>query len=114
MAQQQIIRLVDDIDGTEIPQGKGETISFSLDGASYEIDLNEKNAKAMRAALGEYIDYARKAGRATASARGRKAGTTRDYDPAAVRAWAKANGHKAPDRGRFPNDLIEAYKAAGN
>jgi hypothetical protein len=41
--------LTDDLDGTNIPAGKGETITFALDGKNYEIDLTSKNGNALRA-----------------------------------------------------------------
>jgi len=42
MAQRLEVQLTDDIDGTEIRSGKGETVSFGLDGNSYEIDLKPR------------------------------------------------------------------------
>ena len=42
MAQKVNIVLIDDIDGSEAI----ETVSFGLDGTSYEIDLSTKNAEA--------------------------------------------------------------------
>jgi hypothetical protein len=55
MAQQMTSRLVDDLDG-----GKAaETVSFALDGVSYEIDLSARNAKALRRAFGEFTTAAR-------------------------------------------------------
>ena len=63
MAQKVHIVLVDDLDGSEAT----ETVSFGLDGTSYEIDLNKKNAAAMRDALSGYVGHARKVG----SAKGR-------------------------------------------
>ena len=56
MAQKVHIVLVDDLDGTEAT----ETVSFGLDGTSYEIDLNDKNAAALRDALAGYVGHARK------------------------------------------------------
>ena len=47
MAQKVQVILVDDIDGGEAD----ETVSFSLDGVSYEIDLSESNATELRDAL---------------------------------------------------------------
>ena len=44
MAQRVEVRLIDDLSGREIPSGKGETVTFSLDGKSCEIDLTAKNA----------------------------------------------------------------------
>ena len=59
MAQRVEVRLTDDLDGTRIPSGKGETVTFSLDGKSYEIDLTAKNARVLRKALRPYIDAGR-------------------------------------------------------
>src|ERR687893_824705 len=40
-----------------------ETVSFSLDGTSYEIDLADKNAKELREVFSRYVSAARKVGR---------------------------------------------------
>ena len=56
MAQKVHIVLVDDLDGSDA----SETVSFGLDGTSYEIDLNDKNAAALRDALSGYVGHARK------------------------------------------------------
>ena len=58
MAAHTVVELLDDLDGTEAD----ETVSFAVDGTSYEIDLNGQNAERLREALGEYIPHARKAG----------------------------------------------------
>lgn len=106
MAQKVSIILVDDIDGSEATQ----TVSFSLDGSAYEIDLNDDNAAALREAFAGYVGHARKvtgARRAT-----RKASAGSGVDTKAVREWARANGHEVSERGRVPADLIAAYQAA--
>ena len=59
MTQRLEIQLTGDPDGTDIGAGKGETISFALDGTFYEIDLTNKNATALRRALSGYIRSAR-------------------------------------------------------
>jgi hypothetical protein len=59
MAQRVVVELTDDISGAEIPAGRGETVTFSLDGRSYEIDLTAKNANALRKVLSPYIDAGR-------------------------------------------------------
>jgi hypothetical protein len=59
MAQRTVVRLTDDLSGVEIPSGKGETVTFSLDGRSYEIDLTAKNASGLRKALRPYIEAGR-------------------------------------------------------
>lgn len=67
MAQTIVVKLVDDIDGGDAD----ETISFALDGKSYEIELSKKNAFALRKALAPYIDKGRLAGRPPGPGRGR-------------------------------------------
>jgi Lsr2 len=62
MAQKVRVLLTDDVDGTEIPSGKGETVVFGLDGKSYEIDLTSKNATALRRAIKPYVDAGRPSG----------------------------------------------------
>ena len=47
MAKETITRLIDDLDGGEAH----ETVTFGLDGWSYEIDLSTKNATKLRNAL---------------------------------------------------------------
>ena len=44
MAQKVQVLLVDDLDGGEAT----ETVAFSLDGNSYEIDLSSENASKLR------------------------------------------------------------------
>ena len=120
MAQRTIVQLTDDLDGKPIPDGKGETIRFSLDRTDYEIDLADKNAKALRDTLAKYTAAARRTGagaRSTARSTGRstgrsRAGTGRDYDPKAVRAWAESQGIQVSQRGRVPADLVARYQAA--
>ena len=55
MAQQEIVALTDDIDG-----GKAhETVAFGLDGVTYEIDLHNKKAAALRKSLADFVSAAR-------------------------------------------------------
>ena len=105
MAQKVTIVLVDDIDGSDAT----ETVSFGLDGASYEIDLNEKNAAALRDALAGFVGHARK----VTNSRGRKARTTTSGPSAReLRDWARSNGYEVSDRGRVPAEVRDAFDAA--
>ncbi|GAA2131477.1 Lsr2 family protein [Nocardioides bigeumensis] len=107
MAQKVNIVLVDDLDGSEA----SETISFGLDGATYEIDLNDKNAGKLRDALAPYLGHARKV--TGAGRRGRKSsGGGSGPNPKQVRDWARSNGYEVSDRGRVPADVIAAFEAA--
>ena len=108
MAQKVHIVLEDDLDGSDATQ----TVSFGLDGASYEIDLNDKNAAALRDSLANYIGHGRKV--SGGSRRGRRSSGSSGGGSSAkeIRAWARSNGHKVPERGRIPADVREAYEAA--
>lgn len=89
-----------------------ETVSFGVDGVNYEIDLSAKEAEKLRHNLGMYIDAGRKVGRS-----GKPVSTVKvQSDAKAVRAWAEANGYsdKLPARGRIPQEIRDAYAAAGN
>jgi hypothetical protein len=91
-----------------------QTIHFSLDNVDYVIDLNDKNAAALRANFEKYIEAGRKH-KAEPRARGRRAATRSASvpDTAAVREWARANGQKVSERGRVSKKIIDAYLAAG-
>jgi hypothetical protein len=116
MAQRTVVRLVDDLDDTEIVDGAGETVNFALDGRQYEIDLTNKHADDLRAALDRYVRAARTVGGRQRRARdtGAKAAAAVDYSPQAVRAWAKANKVKVSPRGRIPQSVVAQFHAAGN
>ena len=58
MAQITEVRLVDDLDGGEA----AESVAFSIDGKSYEIDLSEKHAAALRDAFAPFVGSARRGG----------------------------------------------------
>ena len=100
MAQKVNIVLVDDLDGTEATQ----TVTFGLDGTTYEIDLNDANADALREAVSGYVGHARKV---TGGRGGSSSSNTKD-----VREWAKAQGMEVSERGRISADVQQAYDAA--
>ncbi|MTE23407.1 Lsr2 family protein [Microbacterium sp. ZXX196] len=114
MARKIVHQLVDDIDGTVLEPGEGETILFSLDGKSYEIDVSAENAQAVRDAFEPFVSSARRISGATAApkARGARSSGGSGRDLAAVREWARANGHTVSDRGRVPEAVLQAYDAA--
>ncbi len=117
MAQRVQIILEDDFDGGEAD----ETVTFSLDGADYEIDLSSENAAKLRDALAGWIGHARKTGgrrRRAGAGSGPSAGTkSADTSGGAgntgeIRAWALANGHEVSSRGRISSEIREAYERA--
>jgi len=110
MAQKIKVLLLDDIDGSDAT----ETVSFAVDGVSYEIDLNESNAAELREAFARWIGHARKtSGRRTAARRATaSSGSSGGGDTGPIREWARANGYQVSDRGRVPAAIREAYSAA--
>ncbi|MCW2843564.1 MAG: hypothetical protein JWN22_1480 [Nocardioides sp.] len=87
-------------------------MSFGLDGTSYEIDLNDKNAAKLREAISGYVGHARKVG--SAKGRGRRAAASNDGGHSAreIRDWARSNGMTVPDRGRVSAEVRSAFEAA--
>ncbi|WP_367133276.1 Lsr2 family protein [Saccharothrix sp. HUAS TT1] len=116
MAQKVLVQLIDDLDGT--PAEDGQTVSFALDGVTYEIDLKPGNADKLRSALADFVAAARKTGgrtkRNTAAPGARRpAPDARNKEQTkAIREWARSNGHELADRGRIPANVIEAFEAA--
>ncbi|MFC5723726.1 Lsr2 family protein [Streptomyces gamaensis] len=110
MAQKVQVLLVDDLDGGEAH----ETVTFALDGKSYEIDLNTENADKLRGLLEPYAKSGRRTGGRASAARGkvRAAATAGSPDTAKIRAWAKKEGYNVNDRGRVPAEIREAYEKA--
>ncbi|BAU84203.1 lsr2-like protein [Streptomyces laurentii] len=110
MAQKVQVLLVDDLDGVEAD----ETVTFALDGKSYEIDLTTANAEKLRGLLEPYTKNGRRTGGRGAGARGkgRAAASAGSPDTAKIRAWAKENGYSVNDRGRVPADIKAAYEDA--
>ncbi|CAM5707061.1 histone-like nucleoid-structuring protein Lsr2 [Streptomyces aurantiogriseus] len=109
MAQKVQVLLVDDLDGGEAD----ETVTFALDGKTYEIDLTTANADKLRSLLDPYVKGGRRTGGRASGGRGKaRAATGGSQDTAQIRAWAKENGYEVNDRGRVPASIREAYEKA--
>ena len=132
MARQEKVTLIDDIDG-----GKAdETVTFALDGASYEIDLHKKKASALRKGLAEFLAVARPVRSAAAPARAvsgsrgsrgtasgaaalpgrRSAGKAESSSaepvsaaPSEIRQWAVSAGIAVSERGRVSDNVRQQY-----
>jgi hypothetical protein len=112
MAQQHIVQLIDDIDGSPAE----ETVSFGIDGNRYEIDLSSKNADKLRDLLSIYVAHARReSGRsartASPSRRNGRPGRSDREQTQAIREWARSNGFKVGEKGRIPANVLEAYNS---
>jgi hypothetical protein len=102
MAQKVQVVLVDDVDGGEAT----ETVSFTVDGVGYEVDLSADNAAKFRAAVEPWVSAGRRVSGRKSAARGRS-----NSDAGKIRAWAKANGYEVSERGRVSAKVREAYAA---
>lgn len=108
MARKVVTTLVDDIDGESEAV---ETISFSLNGKFFEIDLDETHAVALRESFDEFIPFAR-AVNPPGGKKTKAVGERLDRETAsAIRGWAQGHGHDVADRGRIPHNVVEAYQA---
>lgn len=120
MAKETLVRLIDDLDGSEAV----ESLTFALRGNGYAIDLNAKNVAALEKSLGKYISKARPAesvrvtmNPAPARVKPARGGRRRDTrapsgDVGVIRQWARSNGLKVSDRGRVSASVKDAYDAA--
>lgn len=106
MAKTMSIVITDDLDGSP----DAETVAFSFDGQSYEIDLGKKNLAGLQKSLQPFMD----AGRRTAQRRTAKTSrsTGSRTDRAAVREWAAGQGMKVSERGRISAEVMSKYDAA--
>lgn len=109
MAQRVQVILEDDIDGGPAD----ETVTFGLDGATYEIDLNERNAAALRDAMAAYVGAGRRSGgRRSTRRKSSDSGSTSSSGTSEIREWARANGYEVSERGRISAEVKEAYEKA--
>ena len=117
MAKKVTVTLIDDVDQESTAD---ESVEFGLDGVTYEIDLSEDNAAALREQLEYWIQHARKVGGRTRSKAVQSApvaskssrGTTDREQTAAIREWARNNDLQVSARGRISADIIEQYNNA--
>jgi hypothetical protein len=107
MARSVAVVVTDDIDGSP----DAETVTFGLDGVTYEIDLSTGNRARLERDFAPYIEAGRRISRGrNRGSQGRSAGPR--IDRAAVRAWAKENGIQVSERGRISAQLMSQYEAA--
>ncbi|KQM38439.1 Lsr2 family protein [Microbacterium sp. Leaf203] len=111
MAKKHIMQTIDDLDGSVIEDRT--TVTFSLEGRSYEIDLASDNADKLRDDFGPYITAARPVGSSPSPPRRTPRGRaipTRDVID--VRSWTQKNGFSITDRGRISATVLAASDAA--
>jgi len=96
--------VTDDLSGAK----GASTVTFGLEGKTYEIDLTPGNQRALAKSLKKYVEAARVTPpRRTGFTGSRKAVVRTD-----VRKWAAENGYEISDRGRIRFDILAAYEKA--
>jgi len=113
MAQKVQVLLVCDLHDDEL-EGT-ETVSFALDGSSYEIDVCDAHGVQLRDAFASYVGAGRRAGRASAPAQRRPRAAAKGGGSnrvAEIREWGRKNGHQVSERGRLSAGLVAAFEAA--
>lgn len=115
MAQKVHVTLTCDLEDGDKPGS--QTIEFSLDGSSYEIDLCDKHAKQFRDGMQQFLGAARRTsgGRGGTARRGRSSGRSSSdrQRTQEIRAWARKKGIKVSERGRLSSDIVAQYEASG-
>jgi len=106
--------LIDDYSGDELPDTTAP-LRLSLGRKTYNLYLSDKSLEALYGALEPFTKDAETATASAAPTTNSKADKERT---SAIRAWAQANKVKQPngkplgDRGRIPQEIIDAYDAA--
>jgi hypothetical protein len=103
MAQKVIMTLTDDLDGSDA----AETVTFSIDGSSYEMELSEGNATELREIFSPYRSAGRKLSGSHAGRRPKASAGDKN-----VRKWAAENGIEVNSRGRVKQEILQQYAAA--
>ena len=111
------VTLFDDLDES---LDADDTITFALEGQSYQIDLNQKNIDKLTALLEPFIAVAERVDRvhpARSSSNAPKRPSrprTRTANPEleAIRFWAGRNGFEVSHKGRIPDAVQAAYDKA--
>ncbi len=107
MAKTVIVKLTDDLDGGDAD----ESVTFALEGRTYEIDLSAANAVRLREALRPFIERARvKGGTAARHAPATKSlySQLADDEKARFRSWADMATAR-----RISDERVEGWIAAG-
>ncbi len=109
MGQKVRIERFSDLSGVSIPEGEGETVTFSVYGRSFEIDLTAQEAEDFHHNLQPFIAVARR----VRGGETKKNRSTSDREKLQeIREWARKEGYEVSERGRISQNILEAYEKA--
>lgn len=95
------------------------TVTFTVEGQSYECELCEAHLAEFRDAMEIWSSHSRPVGRGARgagssgrSSRGRRVASADGASSSDIREWARGQGMEVSSRGRIPAELHAAYEAA--
>ena len=121
MAREYIAVVKDDLTGKTLKEEEVHSFTFGWQGKQYSIDLGPQTAEEFLNVMDKYVNVAtvaesrftptpaRRGRPATASSSDRAA---RKEELSAIRTWWREQGNEIGDRGRIPQDIVDAYHAA--
>ncbi|WHU47182.1 Lsr2 family protein [Gordonia sp. L191] len=104
--------VIDDLDGSILETHV--TVSFGLDGMSYEFDTSPATAEEFRQVLSRYLAVARPVDHSPPPPRPCSPRRPRDPMNQVIREWARTHGFTVSDRGRMPADIRAAFHRAAD
>ncbi|RRQ14136.1 Lsr2 dimerization domain-containing protein [Corynebacterium bovis] len=116
MAEVQVTRWVDDMDGTDLSglaDDQVRRVRFAVGSARYEMDLTAENAALFDEDIARWVGVARRVKRARRGSAGRR-GWSDGLDRQTrmqVRAWARRQGLAVSSTGRLSKQVIAAWRA---
>ena len=106
IVQKPIVKVVDDYDGSELPDDTKPT-RYQFNGRTYNLYLSAESRKAVDAFIANLTDGAEEVSRG-----GRGDQIKSPYTIHDLRAWAKENGHHVSPNRRAPGKVIRAFNDA--
>ena len=96
-----------------------ESVAFSVQGTSYEMDLCESHLKKFNDSLAPFTAGARTGGHGIRTSRRTKrtprqranAAASNGSETRIIREWALSHGHAVSAKGRIPAHIVEQYRA---
>ena len=98
----QVVEVLSDVSGEK----GASTLTYSVNGQAYSIDLTETEAKEFHEMLAPYVAVS-----SVGKRRGPRLRSTPE-ETAAIREWAKKTGHTLTPAGRVPAETRLAYAEA--
>lgn len=116
MAEVQVTRWVDDMDGTDLsalPAEQVRKVRFAVGSVQYQLDLTAENAALFDEDIARWVAVARRVRRTRRGSAGRR-GSSDGLDRQTrmqVRAWARRQGLSVGRGGRLSKQVLDAWRA---